>query len=89
MLLVLIGAAMGAAVLSSLSGCAGGDSTIGRIILSFGGDDLALSEEATRELARFEAVYNEYSSPGADAGDTGQIDHFRDAFKRVRAGYVR
>ncbi len=84
---MVFGAAMGFALLSSLSGCDGNVPTLRRIanILDIGNN--SLSDSSLRELERFNSVYDEYVLPGAD--DTGSLDIFRDVLGRLRASYVR
>ena len=74
-----------AVLLFSFGGCGSENSPIGYLIDAVGGDPYALGGEGARELARFNSVYSEYSSPSAD----GQFGHFSDAFKRVRHNYIR
>ncbi len=83
-LAVLIGIAMGLALSPSLSGCSAESLKISQVFESVSG--YALSGDAARELDRFGAVYRNNVS---DPGNTKQLRHFRNAFQRVRADYVR
>ncbi len=85
-LAVVVGLALGAALSPVLGGCVIEDTTLGRVIGAMGGNRNALSEEGSRQLMRFQAVYNKFSVPGDDAS---QLEHFGEAFKRVRVDYVR
>lgn len=73
-----------AVLLFSFGGCGSEKSPIGYLIDAVGGDPYALTEEGSRELARFNSVYREYASQSPD----GQFGHFSDAFKRVRVNYI-
>jgi len=84
-LALFIALALGLAVLPSLSGCSGGSETLSRVVNVFGGDKFALSDGADSQFERFHAVYREYAA----TDDDRQLQHFKDAYKRVRAAYVR
>ncbi len=86
-LTVFTGFALGVALLAALSGCDSGFTTLGRIIDVFDSSSNALSDETRRELGRFNSVYGKYVSSRAD--DDRELNHFRDAFSRLRVYYVR
>ena len=72
---------------AGLAGCSVFDTNLGRVVIeAVGLGPYSLNERGQRELARFDAVYRTYGR--ADAG-SGPFEHFTDAFKRVRADYVR
>ena len=85
-LVLVIGLVVGASLAPSLSSCSVISENIGLI-----GND-RVTPDTRSELERFEVAYNKYviSDSGAD-GDvhTNSLDHFRDAFMRVRYDYVR
>lgn len=81
----LISGVCTAVLLISFSGCGSEQSPVGYFIDAIGGDPYALGGEGSRQLARFNTVYREYASKSSD----GQFGHFTDAFKRVRANYIR
>ena len=83
---VYAAAGLSAAILSGLVGCSTGDGMMKRFIDTLTGDPYALSEEGRRELQRFNVVYAAYVS---EEQRSRPLDHFREAFKRVRATYVR
>jgi carboxyl-terminal processing protease len=85
-LLLIIGIALGIAVLPSLSACTSGETTLARVIGAIGSDPSQFSAESDRELGRFQTVYR---SVAKDPSNPGPLAHFNDAFKRVRANYVR
>ena len=81
LMLVLVGLGTG------LAGCSVLDTDLGRAVSeAVGLDPYSLDEGGRRELGRFDAVYRNYGR--ADAGSK-PFEHFTDAFKRVRADYVR
>jgi carboxyl-terminal processing protease len=72
---------------TGLAGCSVLDTRLGRAVSeAIGLDPYSLDEGGRRELGRFDAVYRTYAR--AEAG-SGPFEHFTDAFKRVRADYVR
>ena len=78
---------VGAALLPALAGCTAEDTVLGRAVsAAIGLDSYPLSGEGRRELGRFRTVF--YAYAWEDGGDDG-LDHFTEAFKRVRAKYVR
>ena len=81
LLLVLVALGAGPA------GCSVLDTRLGRAVSeAIGFDHYSLDEGGRRALGRFDAVYRTYAR--ADAGSR-PFEHFTDAFKRVRADYVR
>lgn len=69
-----------------LNGCAGSLESGQRYAQAGTSDAHRWSEGASGdELGRFNAVFTTYAS---DPGNTRQLKHFRDAFKRIRAAYV-
>ncbi len=85
-LILTFALAAGAALSPSLIGCGTEVSPLGHVFNALSGQNLTLSEDAVRELERFQAVYDSYV---ADAGKHRRFEQFRDAFKRVRFSYVR
>ncbi len=86
-LAAFIAVAMMLALLSGLSGCASGDTPLGRVLDSIGsGVAYPLSPEAEQELERFDTAYYQIAGSG---DDQGQLRHFRDAFRRIRLNYVQ
>ncbi len=91
-LMLVVVFALGAALSPSLSGCLLEQTSLGRVIYALGGDSYPLSEEGSRELERFRAVYLEYAADEAGGGseaETGRFEHFQDAYRRIRRDYVR
>ena len=84
-LVVIAGFVLATALSSSLVGCLVDDRTFGRVLNAVTGLN-GLDAEAERELDRYHAAYNKYVRPG---DDERQLEHFSDAFVRVRAEYVR
>ncbi|MEL0107302.1 MAG: S41 family peptidase [Rhodospirillaceae bacterium] len=78
-------AALAFGVLTTLSGCVGGESVLGRVAKAFS-DEPPLPASSTRELSRFKNVYLQYAKPGNSAD---QLEHFEEAYRRVRKSYVR
>jgi len=78
--------ALGIGVLSSLSGCVSGESVFDHVVKVFIKDTPPLPAASSRELDRFKTVYYQYAKP---ARDSRQLQHFEEAFRRVRASYVR
>jgi carboxyl-terminal processing protease len=79
-------AVIGVGVLTSLSGCVSGGSMFSHVANAFRSDAPPLSAESTRELNRFRTVYHRYAKPDRDSK---QLVHFEEAYRRVRASYVR
>jgi carboxyl-terminal processing protease len=79
-------AAIGVGVLTSLSGCVSGDLMFSHVTNAFRTDAPPLSASSTRELNRFKTVYQRYAKPDRDSK---QLIHFEEAYRRVRASYVR
>ncbi len=84
-LAVAIAVVVGLNVVPALHGCSGDSPTMGRFAEAVGMDPYSLNEDGSRELARFNAVFTTYAE---DPGNTRQLKHFRDAYKRVRSAYV-
>ena len=78
-------AAIVGALLAPLSGCLGEDSALQRFAGALGGRSYDLSPQERRQFTRFRAVYDEL----ATGVDSRSLEHFSDAFKRVREDYVR
>lgn len=69
-----------------LNGCAGTASSGPQYAQVGTSDAHRWSDSASGdELARFNAIFATYAS---DPGNTRQLKHFRDAYKRIRAAYV-
>lgn len=84
-LLAVIGLLLAASVVPTLVGCASEQPSIRRVIGAFAGDTYALDEGSSKEMARFKSAVEARSK-----GDpTDALAQFDDAFRRVRAGYVR
>ena len=77
---------MAVGVLTSLSGCVSGESVFSHVAKVFGNDAPPLSAASSRELNRFRTVYHQYAKPDRDSR---QLVHFEEAYRRVRASYVR
>ena len=85
LLVVVIGLAVGASLAPSLSSCNAVTQSVDFLV---DGDESArLGQDARLELDRFEDVYNKYASNKASR--VRNLEHFRDAFMRVRFDYVR
>jgi carboxyl-terminal processing protease len=85
-LIVVAGIVLATALSTSLLGCVVDDATLGRVFDAVRGKTYNLDAESERQLARFHAAYEKYVL----AGDGNrQLNHFADAFTRVRADYVR
>jgi carboxyl-terminal processing protease len=84
---MLICVAMGLAVLPSLSGCLGGQSTVSWLFndLSTG---YQLPQETQDELKRFSSTFGKYVKASESSSSEG-LQNFEDAFKRVRVHYVK
>lgn len=85
-LVLVAGFVLATALSSSLVGCLVDDSTIGRVFDAVRGMSKSLDDDARAQLERYHAAYEKYVLAGAD---DRQIDHFADAFARVRSEYVR
>ncbi len=86
LLVLVIGLAVGASLAPSLSSCSVVSDKIGLT------GTASVTTDTRSQLERFEAAYNKYviSDAGGDAEvRTNGLDHFRDAFMRVRYDYVR
>ncbi len=89
-LLLVPGLILVAAMAPSLTGCAVEDAGSG--LSSILSDQLDPSAQTESELNRFAAAYATYAIPPGEAGNSEydrQLDHFRNAFGRVRQDYVR
>lgn len=86
-MIVLLAAmvALGATISPALNGCSGDYD--GQRYAQAGASDAHRwgDNSSSDELARFNAVFKTYAS---DPGNTRQLKHFRDAYKRIRAAYV-
>jgi carboxyl-terminal processing protease len=85
LLFVVIGLAVGASIAPSLSSCSAVTSSVEFLVNPEAGESLA--EGSRQQLDRFEDVYNKYVSN--DDSHVRNLEHFRDAFMRVRFDYVR
>ena len=77
---------MALALLSSISGCSAGQSTLSRVLQALGNDEKPLPPEAKKQLERFETVYKAYST---EPDKTERLEYFDFAYRRVRASYVK
>lgn len=77
------GGALAFAALQSLSACSQGQLSIDQVVRAFGGN--AIDATGQRELKRFYETFDDYTN---DSNDIRHRDHFRDAFRIVRADYV-
>ncbi len=84
-LVALIGVALFISLLPGLSGCSLNDGSIGRVVdtLQYG-TSYPLSAEAESEVARFDAVVDDYTQ----LNNKSQLKHFRDVYRRIRHNYV-
>ncbi|HEY9079782.1 MAG TPA: S41 family peptidase [Magnetovibrio sp.] len=71
-------------LLQTLSACSDGRVAIDQVVRVFGSMTPA-DPEGEKELVRFYETYDLYSN---NPGNLRQRDHFRDAFRQVRANYV-
>ncbi len=83
--LVVAMVALGATISPALNGCSGDYD--GRRYAQAGTSDAHRwsDNSSSDELSRFNAIFKTYAS---DPGNTRQLKHFRDAYKRIRAAYV-
>lgn len=86
LLFILAGFAIGASLAPSLSSCSAVTERVGLRIPS--AEDEPTSSETRRQLERFADVYLQYAARGQEERARG-LEHFRDAFMRVRYDYVR
>ena len=84
--MVVLALVVGFNLLQTLNGCSGNNTAVHRVREAIGMDPYPLSSGNSRELARFNAVFNTYAS---DTSNTRQLKHFRDAYKRVLNTYVQ
>jgi len=77
--------ALGATISPALNGCSGDYD--GQRYAQAGASDAHRwgDNSSSDELGRFNAVFKTYAT---DPGNTRQLKHFRDAYKRIRAAYV-
>ncbi|NQU61288.1 MAG: S41 family peptidase [Rhodospirillales bacterium] len=80
-----LGAILALALLPALSGCTGGQSTLGRVLSHLTSEETPLSEEAQIQFDRFKTVFKAYS---AEPENKERLDYFGFAFRRVRTSYV-
>ena len=85
MLFIVFGLVVGASLAPSLSSCNAVTNTVEFISDSVGSN--RLDQGSRLELDRFETVYNKYASN--QDSHVRNLEHFRDAFLRVRYDYVR
>jgi carboxyl-terminal processing protease len=86
LLFLVIGLAIGASLVQSLSSC----SAVTDQITFTGIGNKGVAQGAGSQLERFEKVFNKYVNAAADSDvKASGIDHFRDALMRVRFDYVR
>jgi carboxyl-terminal processing protease len=78
--------ALALVLLPVLVSCAGGQSTLSRVLDILRSDSAPLSAETQRQLDRFKTVYRAYAT---NPEWTERLDYFNFAFRRVRASYVR
>ena len=69
--------------LGPLTGCGSNESGVGRIVIGYG---YALNAESEAELKRLRKIYDDNVIPESGSA---QYEHFRDAFVRIKAEYVR
>ena len=83
---ILLGIAlmMSLAVLPTISGCVSDPKSPLSRVLNVVGHGAPLSEQAARELERFEDVYQKYAS----SMDEDQFDYFVFAYRQIRENYV-
>jgi carboxyl-terminal processing protease len=81
----LLSLGFGFGVLPALNGCGERSTSMERFSEAVGLDPYRTTTSANRELQRFNTVFALYSS---DPGDSRQLKHFRDGFKRIRSSYV-
>jgi len=75
---------MSLAVLPTISGCVSDPKSPLSRVLNVVGHGAPLSEQAARELERFEDVYQKYAS----SMDEDQFDYFVFAYRQIRENYV-
>lgn len=80
----VLGGAMAFALLQMLSACSEGRMSVDNVVRVFG-SMTAIDPAGEKELERFYDVYDTYSN---NSTNLRQRDHFRDAFRHVRAHYV-
>ncbi len=70
-----------ALTLGPLTGCGSSETGVGRIVVGY-----ALNAESEAELKRLRKIYDDNVMPESGSA---QYEHFRDAFVRIKAEYVR
>lgn len=80
----VLGGAMAFGLLQTLSACSDGRVSINQVVRVFG-TMTAIDPMGEKELERFYEAYETYSN---NPENLRQRDHFRDAFRHVRAHYV-
>jgi len=78
-----LGGALAFVGLQSLSACSQGQVSIDQVVRAFGGS--SIDANGQQALGRFFEDFDLYTN---DSGDIRHRDHFRDAFRLVRAKYV-
>ena len=82
-----MGGVLLAAVL--LAACGPDGTAVARVVRELFSGNTPLSPAAQVELSRLSAIVGELSVPSSGPEVQAQIEHFQDAFSRVRDGYVR
>jgi carboxyl-terminal processing protease len=72
-----------ALALGPLTGCGANETGVGRIVTGYG---YALNAESEAQLKRLRKIYDDNVIPESGSA---QYEHFRDAFVRIKAEYVR
>ncbi len=85
-LLLIIGLFLLASAVPTLVGCASEEPSLRRVVAVMSGDAYAFDDASPKEMQRLRQAVAA-RAPGADPSSA--LAHFGDAFKRVRAGYVR
>ena len=86
MIPLLVGGVLGLVIMQGLNGCVDGTPNVAARVAAFLNDSYGLSDEEVVEMGRFATVYRRYAN---DSDDSRELGHFRDAFRQVRANYVR
>lgn len=77
------------ALTALLSGCMPEGTAVARVVRDLFSGGEPLSPAARDELVQLAAVVDELSKPRGGGEMQGQLEHFQDAFERVREDYVR
>lgn len=80
-----LGGVLALTILQSLGGCSD-SATLSRLVNHPSTVLISLDKNGAREMARFFSVYDNYTN---DRANERSRDHFRDAYRHVRANYVR